>query len=205
MLEPTAILTNEFLHLDGHKFSTSRGHLVWARDLIESHRVDDVRFYLALNNPEHQIANFMASELCDVVRQSLHRPLAQIADALAPHAGAQVVPTAEDIAFFDRFDARMLRAYSLGTLSLREAADKLANVVAMLAVAARRAGDERTLPLVTVGLHQLASHAAPLMPGFAARLSGQLAVTGHADLPRRPHASELPVPKLEPTALLQPV
>jgi methionyl-tRNA synthetase len=87
-----------------------------------------VRFYLALNNPEHQIANFTASELGGVVRRSLHRPLAQIAEALAAR-GRPNRP--------DRRRHRVLRPLRrphaarllARALSLREAADTLANVV----------------------------------------------------------------------------
>src|SRR5262249_45008060 len=53
-IEPTAIVTNEFYHLDNSKFSTSRRHLIWARDLVTRYGVDNVRFYLGINNPELQ-------------------------------------------------------------------------------------------------------------------------------------------------------
>lgn len=55
---PTAFVTNQFYNLDNAKFSTSKGHLVWARDLAAAFNSDLIRLYLALHGPEYQEANF---------------------------------------------------------------------------------------------------------------------------------------------------
>lgn len=53
-----AFYTNAFLKLDGVDFSTSRGHAIWARDLVGDACADSVRFYVSLVAPEEQTENF---------------------------------------------------------------------------------------------------------------------------------------------------
>ncbi|WP_030607912.1 class I tRNA ligase family protein [Streptomyces sclerotialus] len=170
LVTPTAIVTNEFYHLDGAKFSTSRRHLIWARDLVAKHGADSVRFYLALGNPEHQPANFTEREFTDAVRTRLHEPLAAVCRALAPHTG-QRIETSQDAAQpLERYRSRMRRAFTLETFSLRTAADATANLLALLA---ERAADDPGLAVQ--GLRELAAEAAPLMPGLCARVESRYA------------------------------
>lgn len=49
---PSALVTNKFLNLDGEKFSTSRGHAVWADDALAGAGRDAVRLALLRNAPE---------------------------------------------------------------------------------------------------------------------------------------------------------
>ncbi|WP_462183145.1 class I tRNA ligase family protein, partial [Klebsiella variicola] len=42
---PGSIVPNEFYELENAKFSTSRGHLIWARDLVRDLPRDYARFY----------------------------------------------------------------------------------------------------------------------------------------------------------------
>ncbi|WP_176059327.1 class I tRNA ligase family protein [Paraburkholderia sp. BCC1876] len=56
--KPGAFVTNQFYNLDNAKFSTSKGHLVWARPLAEEFNSDLIRLYLAIHGPEYQEANF---------------------------------------------------------------------------------------------------------------------------------------------------
>jgi methionyl-tRNA synthetase len=57
-------LVNYFYDLDGSKFSTSRGHVIWAGDIVTLSRaeVDLVRAYLCWRNPEFQRETFCAKE-----------------------------------------------------------------------------------------------------------------------------------------------
>ncbi|GAA3293682.1 hypothetical protein GCM10020295_16230 [Streptomyces cinereospinus] len=43
---------NEFYLLDGEKFSTSRRHAVWGKEVLGPDSVDAVRFFLSLTRPE---------------------------------------------------------------------------------------------------------------------------------------------------------
>ena len=45
---------NEFYLLDGDKFSTSRRHAIWGKDILGPDTVDGIRFYLALTRPGDQ-------------------------------------------------------------------------------------------------------------------------------------------------------
>ncbi len=53
---PDAIVTNEFLHLNGEKFSTSRNHAIWADEF--SADSDLLRLYLCSIRPALQTENF---------------------------------------------------------------------------------------------------------------------------------------------------
>ena len=54
------ILSNHFFTLEKAKFSTSRGHAIWGADIIRKTPVpsDTIRYFLALHNPEHEMADF---------------------------------------------------------------------------------------------------------------------------------------------------
>lgn len=166
MVEPAAIVTNEFYHLDGSKFSTSRRHLIWARDLVGKHGPDSVRFFLALDNPEHQPADFTEARFLATVADRLHRPLDALAAALAPLTGQPLPPGGESAeGLLSRYRDRMLRAYTVEAFSPRTAAETTANLLALLADRAP------TDPVPAVrGLDAVAELAAPLVPGLAARL-----------------------------------
>jgi methionyl-tRNA synthetase len=55
---PEAFITNQFYNLGNEKFSTSKGHLVWAADLAADFDTDVIRLFLALHGPEYQEADF---------------------------------------------------------------------------------------------------------------------------------------------------
>ncbi|MGW8400674.1 class I tRNA ligase family protein [Streptomyces lydicus] len=172
LTEPAAIITNEFLHLEGAKFSTSRGHLIWARDLVTKHGADAVRFHLALSNPEHQPADFSERDFLSTVDTRLQRPLAALHTALTAYdRPAPPDPTTTEV--LDRYRDRMQRAYSLETFSLRQAAETTAHLLALLA------GRATTDPALALhGLRALATWAAPLLPGLAGELRERYGTTG---------------------------
>lgn len=179
LLTPTAIVTNEFYHLEGAKFSTSRRHLIWARDLVGTYGADNVRFHLALDNPEHQTADFTVAGFTTAVRTRLHEPLTALATALAPHTG-RPAPVRPDItALLDRYRDRMRRAYTLETFSLRQAAETTANLLALLAA---RAGEDPALAVE--GVRVLAEQAAPLVPDLAAALAARCAAVPEGTVPQ---------------------
>lgn len=57
---PDAVITNDFLRLDGCKFSTSRNHAIWADEF--SGNVDLLRLYLCLNRPSTREDDFSMKE-----------------------------------------------------------------------------------------------------------------------------------------------
>jgi len=62
-------LINYFYHLEGAKFSTSRGHAIWAGDIAASPSIgsDAVRGYLAKTNPEDHRENFDLQDFVEFV------------------------------------------------------------------------------------------------------------------------------------------
>lgn len=52
------IYSNQFYYLDSSKFSTSKGHVIWANDLSVKYNTDIIRLYLAMNAPEFEEGAF---------------------------------------------------------------------------------------------------------------------------------------------------
>ena len=55
---PVNVPANEFLSLEGQKFSTSQNWAVWAPDYLERYDPDPLRYYLSANMPEFGDADF---------------------------------------------------------------------------------------------------------------------------------------------------
>jgi methionyl-tRNA synthetase len=89
---------NEFYLLDGLKFSTSRRHAIWGKEILTPQTVDAVRYYLAATRGETERTNFERAAFDRVVAerlvdgwqawlQDLGRRIAGEFDGLAPDAG----------------------------------------------------------------------------------------------------------------------
>jgi methionyl-tRNA synthetase len=68
---PSALLANEFLQLDGLKFSTSRGHAVWGSALAAAAPADTIRFALAHDRPEFEATSFTFLRFRQLVNNEL--------------------------------------------------------------------------------------------------------------------------------------
>jgi methionyl-tRNA synthetase len=55
---PSAFITNQFYYLNTGKFSTSKGHVIWARDMAAEWNTDLARLFLAWHGPEYQEGAF---------------------------------------------------------------------------------------------------------------------------------------------------
>jgi methionyl-tRNA synthetase len=62
---PTQIPANEFLNLEGKKFSTSRGYAIWVEDIARDYDPEFVRYYLTMIIPETSDSNFYRKEFQD--------------------------------------------------------------------------------------------------------------------------------------------
>lgn len=60
---PFDVPANQFLNIDGEKFSTSRGLAVWLLDCLEKFDADALRYYMTSILPETKDANFSWDEL----------------------------------------------------------------------------------------------------------------------------------------------
>lgn len=172
---PTRLHTNEFYQLGALKFSTSQGHVIWARDLLERARVDEVRFYLSSTSPETQRTTFDESEYERAVESRFREPWTELeglaATASTGACGATGDPKAS--ALLKRFE----RAYASPSMSLRAAADAIEAGLLTALAAARKGEPIRALATV------LAAGAAPIAPNASLRLWRRL---GHAGEPSWP-------------------
>ncbi|HMO16870.1 MAG TPA: methionine--tRNA ligase [Oligoflexia bacterium] len=60
---PYDVPANQFLNIEGEKFSTSRGTAVWVRDILEKVSPDALRYYVTSILPETKDSNFAWDEL----------------------------------------------------------------------------------------------------------------------------------------------
>jgi methionyl-tRNA synthetase len=214
---------NEFYLLDGDKFSTSRRHAIWGKDVLGPDTVDAIRFYLALTRPETRRTNFTLSGYEQAVTGTLigtwQRWLNDLGARVAKHYGGTApdagIWTPEHAAFLGRLEARLAEmAVSLGQdgFSLNQAARTLTGIVedtvrfsraeAAVAGAPQWRDETRTaIALELAAASLLATCAAPVMPRFAGRLARSLGLGGDDSAPRQWPAHVTLVPAGSPVDL----
>jgi methionyl-tRNA synthetase len=189
---PHALLTNEFYLLDNAKFSTSRGHAIWAGELLAHAEPDTVRFVLAYDRPESRRTDFTWDRFRFLVDGELAGAwqgwLGALFGRLADQYGG-VVPTREPVTGSQRrFLARLehlagdcLAAYEADGFSPQTAARTLCELVRSATAFAdgherlrtfqpASAEAEAATALEVAAARSLALLASPLMPTFAERL-----------------------------------
>ncbi|PTU66051.1 methionine--tRNA ligase [Chromobacterium sp. Panama] len=191
---------NEFYLLDGLKFSTSRRHAVWGKDILSPDSVDAVRYYLARTRGEQERTNFTLEDFHACVERTLlgqwqvwlsglGERLRQDFQQRAPDAGNW---TAAHTAYFDALSNRLTSLsthYGADGFTLNRVTEELDGLVAGALRFAK--SNERirrnpalrdeyrtavALELATARL--LAQAAGPLMPRFAQRLGRALGMEG---------------------------
>jgi methionyl-tRNA synthetase len=199
-------LLNEFYLLDGEKFSTSRRHAIWGKEVLGRHSVDSVRFHLSRTRSEGRRTNFRRDEYDATLREILigtwQRWLNDLGDRIVEHhAGRAPEPgawTPEHRAFLRRLGFRLsalTECLSPDGFSLNLAAEELNGIVADASRFSLDEGAVRGLPDWTDEAHTaialelaaarlLASCAAPVMPRFASRLAAALGAEPPAQWPR---------------------
>ena len=185
---PDTIITNEFFELENFKFSTSKGHLIWARDLLAERDVSAVRFYLALANPETQKMNFTRDAMDKLVEVRFVTPFQEMIDTIASVGskfgmlGTPLALSEQEAARINRVLARFARFYEVEQFSPQRVAEHLSQLLVRMTAGVGNAKNTddpaelrfavatliRVLPIVT----------APLMPGLADALATALGVGG---------------------------
>ncbi len=197
---------NEFYELDSAKFSTSRRHAVWGKDVLGPHSVDAVRFHLARTRPEGRRTNFTVEDYDETVRDTLaggwQRWLNDLGARVEKGHGG-VVPdagiwTPEHTAFLARLGARLTELTgSLGHdgFSLNHAAEALDGIVADVTAFSRLESstaeieewkdETRTALALELAAARLLAHGAfPVMPRFATRLAAALGEPPPSEWPK---------------------
>jgi methionyl-tRNA synthetase len=210
---PDTILCNEFYELDNQKFATSKGHVVWARDLLAEVPRDIARFYLNLSAPEHARTSFSRAVLEQVAAERLVGPWNELASALAKltaEAGDDGEPLPVSPWAPERAAAIMSRfsqCFELASFSLNQAAELVTLHIDRLrdhAVSALAEDLDRDALRVRLGdlflqLRALISGASPILVDLAA----DAARTGNFPLRITPtpaditHATPFPLPPLD--------
>jgi methionyl-tRNA synthetase len=142
-LLPEDFITNEFYELDNAKFSTSRGHVVWGRDLVTEMPRDLVRYHLAATSPENQRTDFSRAALARVTSSRLVEPWNQVAGKVDEFVGRGALPVSErSRAAAARIVERFAACYELDCFSLTRAAETLTEQLGRLARWVVRPGEE---------------------------------------------------------------
>jgi methionyl-tRNA synthetase len=122
---PEWFITNELYELDNEKFSTSRGHAVWGRDLVAELPRDLVRYYLALTSPELQRTSFSRDAMTRVTESLLVNPWNRIADEVDSWVGRTLPVSERSRAAAARIVAQFAASYELPYFSLHRTAHTL--------------------------------------------------------------------------------
>ena len=59
---PDEIVASEYLHMEGKKLSTSRGRVIYVKDVLDRYDADALRYYLMIAGPENQDTEFTWAE-----------------------------------------------------------------------------------------------------------------------------------------------
>jgi methionyl-tRNA synthetase len=206
LVPPTTHLVNELLDLDGEKFSTSREHAIWAKQLLEELPADVVRFGLALARPQESRRNFsleaLVSDANTILAGTINnwfwslRDFCGVGGCNAPEPGAWLADQQAYYARIERFVDTCERSLSIEGFAPHETAKELADFAAD---SARFISGQEWLQAVTVGdglnylrtaqalglvgLRAFAMMAAPIMPATAHQIRIGLSLADHTGAP----------------------
>jgi len=209
---PDMIMCNEFYELENEKFSTSKGHVVWARDLVAEVPRDIARFYLNLSAPEHARTNFSRAAMEKMAAERLVGPWNELVGTLAKLTAevgvGEDLPVRPETA--ERCAAMVKRfslCFELTSFSLSRAADLVVQHIERLRalaeqVSARNLDPDALRPHLGdlfLQLRALTSCMSPILIDLTARaaLAGGFELRISADAYRGGHTTAFAVPVLE--------
>nr|MDJ0976497.1 class I tRNA ligase family protein [Planctomycetota bacterium] len=197
---PATFVCNEFYRLDGLKFSTSRGHAIWIRDIVQEVPADLVRFYVCHTRPETEQTSFTREAFDTFVEEELQGTwlewlralgsrVAESFDGRAPEPGFWTRAHERHLAFLERTTEAVHAAYAPDPFSTQAVTRALIELVrrtrslaaaeAHWADAPDRSNEYRTaIALELLSARTLAQLVAPIMPVFAERLWSALGLEG---------------------------
>jgi methionyl-tRNA synthetase len=192
---PYATVTNEFYNLEHSKFSTSKDHVIWARDLAGRHSTDVIRFYAALNAPGWEKANFREAEMQAVAQARLQAPWQTVSERYA-HVLASKADEGEVRPELCSVSATIVSAIlaslSLDRFNLRQAAEDLTHFLEYIRTE-YCAGKPRPIEFAFL-LKAFAQAAFPIMPAGSSRLFEALTGRRIAGLDLSVEAIARPIP-----------
>ncbi|MEW1547318.1 class I tRNA ligase family protein [Streptomyces tsukubensis] len=196
---------NEFYLLEGAKFSTSRRHAIWGKEILTPESVDAVRYFLARTRPEEERTDFRRAAFERTVDTTLiggwQRWLGGLGERIAKEYGGSAPDagtwTPEHSAFLARLGARLAAvtgALRSDGFSLNRAAAELDGIVEDTRRFSRQESptahddawrsESRTAIALELAAARLLAHTAvPVMPRFGAKLAAALGLPEPADWP----------------------
>jgi methionyl-tRNA synthetase len=178
-LPGTRTITNQYFLLEGRKFSTSKGDVLWAREYLERVGRDRARFVLALTSPELQQSEFTEQVASQTLRDRFDEPLTAIGSWLSVLRGRRVdaEPSGWWAAALKASAARFEAAYDLDRFSIRRAAEALALhlEVLRLGLEQMRVDDRADVSGALSFLWALRTLAWPVTPDLAAQVAAAFA------------------------------
>ncbi|MFT8357676.1 methionine--tRNA ligase [Bifidobacterium aquikefiri] len=95
---PQEVVASEFLSMEGKKFSSSRGIVIYVKDILARYQVDAVRYYISIAGPETSDADFTWAEFVrhnnEELASSWGNLVNRVANLLFKHFGA--IPHVEE-------------------------------------------------------------------------------------------------------------
>jgi methionyl-tRNA synthetase len=117
---PTEVVSSEFLTMEGKQFSSSRGVVIYVRDVLSRYQPDALRYFISAAGPENQDSNFTWAEFVRRTNDELVAGWGNLVNRTAtlvaknfgevPEAGEL---SAEDTALLDTVEAAFAEVGSL--------------------------------------------------------------------------------------------
>lgn len=101
---PTEVVSSEFLTMESAKFSSSRGHVIYVRDMLSRYQPDALRYFIATAGPETSDADFTWSEFKRRTNEELVAGWGNLVNRTASllHKNVGSIPALENLADVDR-------------------------------------------------------------------------------------------------------
>ena len=110
---PTEVVSSEFLTMEGKQFSSSRGVVIYVRDMLARYQPDALRYYIAVAGPESQDTDFTWAEFVRRTNDELVAGWGNLVNRTASMINKNLgsIPAAGELADLDR---SLLAATSAG-------------------------------------------------------------------------------------------
>ncbi len=101
---PTEVVSSEFLTMEGKQFSSSRGVVIYVRDMLERYQPDALRYYIAAAGPETADADFTWAEFVRRTNTELVAGWGNLVNRTATlvHKNIGEIPAADTLTDADR-------------------------------------------------------------------------------------------------------
>lgn len=150
---PDQFITNEFLCLEGDKFSTSRNHAIWGNDILNGINSDYLRLYLAYVGPSKRNTNFVMKEFKKFSEElwtntflpwieNLQHKLETTFNNEIPHIGAW---SKEHVCYFNNLVTSHKAATKYFNVSFYDSRSIVSEIKGIISVAYDFSFDENTL------------------------------------------------------------